>query len=77
MTIAPISSNIATLSKNSFKLKGRNLPKMVNTPTANAMSVADGIAQPLTATGSSMLNQTYMSAGNTIPAIAATAGKVI
>ena len=46
--MAPKSSKIATDSKNSFNEIGTRLPKRLKTPKANAISVAEGIAQPRT-----------------------------
>ena len=44
--MAPMSSTIASVSRNSFRLDGTRGPSSASTPTANAMSVAIGIAQP-------------------------------
>ena len=52
ISIAPKSSNIASAIKNIFKDVGTLFPKSDNTPKANAISVAVGIAQPLSAKSS-------------------------
>ena len=52
MTIAARSSTTATVVKNTFSDSGTRLPSSDKTPSENAMSVAAGMAQPLTATGS-------------------------
>ena len=44
--MAPMSSKIATASKNVFNSAGTRLPNNDNMPTAKAISVATGIAQP-------------------------------
>ncbi|MNO01157.1 hypothetical protein D3C81_2212290 [compost metagenome] len=46
---------IARVIKNSFSDIGTRLPSSASTPSANAMSVAVGIAQPLRAGGLSRL----------------------
>ena len=53
--IAPMSSTIASVSRNSFRLAGTREPAIASTATANAMSVAIGIAQPA-APGPPVLN---------------------
>ena len=50
-----MSSMIASESRNSFKLRGTREPSSASTPSAKAMSVAAGIAQPRSATGSEKL----------------------
>ena len=42
----------ASVSKNSFKAAGTRVPSSDNTPSANAISVAAGMAQPAMLTGS-------------------------
>ena len=44
--MAPMSSTIANVSRKTFRLLGTRAPRIASTPTANAMSVAMGIAQP-------------------------------
>src|SRR3546814_20940111 len=51
MTTAPISSTIATVTRNSFSEVGARLPSSARTPIAKAMSVAAGIAQPCASPG--------------------------
>ncbi|MNP83077.1 hypothetical protein D3C76_1819090 [compost metagenome] len=53
--IAPRSSMIARVIRNSFSETGTRLPSSASTPRAKAMSVAVGMAQPATAAGSSRL----------------------
>ena len=45
--IAPKSSIIAKANKKTFKETGTRLPNNDNTPIEKAISVADGIAHPL------------------------------
>ena len=45
--IAPKSSIIAKAIKKIFKESGTRLPNIYNTPIEKAISVADGIAHPL------------------------------
>src|SRR3954454_20441046 len=45
-TIAPTSSTIASVSRNSLRLAGTRSPAIARIATANAMSVAMGIAHP-------------------------------
>ena len=47
MSIAPKSSIIAKAVKKTFRDKGTLRPNKDNTPNENAISVAEGIAQPL------------------------------
>ena len=47
ITIAPRSSIIAKAVKNTLRDKGTLDPNKDNTPKEKAISVADGIAQPL------------------------------
>lgn len=49
MSIAHKSSIMAIVNIKSFKFDGILFPSKANTPTANAMSVAVGIAQPFIA----------------------------
>ena len=67
MTIAPKSSKIANESKKSFKALGTRLPSSITTPTAKAMSVAVGIAQPLSAKLSPKFSNVKIKAGIAIP----------
>ena len=53
--MAPISSNIARDVRNIFMLVGTREPNKDNIPSANAMSVAAGIAQPFMAVASPAL----------------------
>ncbi|MNY48537.1 hypothetical protein D3C86_1838790 [compost metagenome] len=55
MTIAPRSSMIARVIRNNFSDTGTRLPSSASTPSAKAMSVAVGIAQPSRAGGLSRL----------------------
>ena len=58
MTIAPRSSMIAKATKNTFNDMGTLFPSSDKTPIENAMSVADGIAQPFKVSGVPMLKAT-------------------
>ena len=71
--IAPRSSATAKVSRKIFNVAGARLPTSASTPTANAMSVAIGMPQPLTP-GPPALNARYSAAGTTIPPRAATSG---
>ncbi len=51
MTIAARSSMIARASKKIFKATATRVPNNASNPIANAMSVAAGIAQPLSSEG--------------------------
>ncbi len=73
--MAPMSSTIASVSRKSFRLLGTRAPSNASTPTANAMSVAMGIAQPSSPLPLPTLMATNRSAGTTIPPTAATAGR--
>ena len=53
--IAPMSSKIANDVRKILMLVGTREPSNVKTPSANAISVTDGIAQPFMAKGSSLL----------------------
>jgi hypothetical protein len=53
--IAPRSSRIASASRKILSEDGILEPSKASTPTAKAMSVAEGIAQPFSATGSAAL----------------------
>ncbi|MNV72804.1 hypothetical protein D3C71_1659190 [compost metagenome] len=56
--IAPRSSMMAKVIRNSFSDTGTRLPSSASTPRAKAISVAVGIAQPATAAGfSRLMNQ--------------------
>ena len=71
--MAPMSSTIASVSRNSLRLAGTRGPSSASTPTANAMSVAIGIAQPSSPSPPTLM-ATNRSAGTTMPPTAATAG---
>jgi len=58
MIIAPRSSMIAKANKNIFSEGGAPDPSKANTPSAKAMSVAIGMAQPRNASVSSQLQAT-------------------
>ena len=73
--MAPMSSTMASVSKNSLSIGGIREPSSATTPTANAMSVAIGMPQPDAASPDG-LSMKYSSAGATIPPIAAIAGSV-
>ena len=83
MLAAPRSSTTATLSKNTRRLAGTRLPSSASTPSAKAMSVAAGIAQPwasarvdpASAPGTSSTSARNTSAGAIIPAPAASTGR--
>lgn len=67
---------IASVSRNTRRAGGRNLPTTAITATANAMSVAVGIAQPRRASEPpAALITTKMRAGTTTPPIAAAIGR--
>ena len=65
--IAPKSSIIARAIKKIFKDIGIREPNKDNTPIENAISVAEGIAQPLSVLPVSKLMITYIIAGIAIP----------
>jgi hypothetical protein len=65
---------MASVMRKTLSEVGTRLPSSSSTPRANAMSVAAGIAQPCSATGSRWLNAIYTSAGAIIPPTAAMAG---
>ena len=46
MTMAPMSSTIASASRNSLSAGSTAEPSRLTTPTATAMSVATGMPQP-------------------------------
>ncbi|MOA11850.1 hypothetical protein D3C78_1318090 [compost metagenome] len=52
ITIAPRSSIIARAIRKIFNATGTRLPNNASTPSANAISVAAGIAHPWRAIGS-------------------------
>ena len=52
MIMAPISSIMANASRNSFSAGGMRDPSSASTPSAKAMSVAAGMAQPFMAMAS-------------------------
>ena len=55
ITMAPRSSIIARIIRNTFRAGGTLLPRRAMTPRAKAISVAAGIAQPFKAAGSPIL----------------------
>ena len=55
--IAPKSSIIAKAVKNTFSERGTLLPKRDNTPSEKAISVAEGMAQPLSVAVSFMFQK--------------------
>jgi len=57
ISTATMSSMIASASRNTRTLAGTRRPSRASTPTANAMSVAVGIAQPA-CVGATALNAT-------------------
>ena len=74
MIIAPRSSKIASVSKNTFNDTGARLPTSARIPSAKAMSVAAGMAQPLIVSGLPQLNATKTKAGTIMPPTAAMPG---
>ncbi|MNT96895.1 hypothetical protein D3C72_2390950 [compost metagenome] len=52
MSTATMSSMMASASRKMRSGAGMDLPSSARTPTANAMSVAVGMAQPLRSAGS-------------------------
>ena len=75
MIIAPKSSIIAQAVKKTFNEIGTLEPNKDRTPIEKAISVAEGIAQPLRVSVDSKLITTYINAGNAIPPIAPIIGK--
>src|SRR6267143_2588515 len=73
--MATMSSMMASVSSNIRSAGGTCLPMRDRTPTAKAISVAVGIAQPRRAAGSGLMSR-YSSAGMTTPPTAATMGRV-
>ena len=65
---------MARLNRNTFRGRPTRSPRSDTTPTANAISVAIGIPQP-EAGSPDGLKAKKMSAGKTIPPIAAIAGR--
>ena len=74
MTIAPMSSTIASVSRKTLSELGTPRPTSATTPTAKAMSVAIGIPQPVEPAPPA-LKAAYSAAGTAIPPTAAIAGK--
>ena len=72
-TMAPMSSTIARVSRNTRTCDGRPGPMSASAPRTNAMSVAMTMPQPC-APSPPALMATYSSAGTTIPPSAASAG---
>ena len=73
IAIAMMSSTIATLSRNSRAPADTRSPSSASTPTANAMSVAAGIAHPR-APSPPAVSSTKIAIGSTTPPTAAIAG---
>src|ERR1700730_13958649 len=74
MMIAPRSSMIARASRNTLSDGGARGPSKARTPSAKAISVAVGIAQPRRASSSPQLQARETSAGPAIPPKAPTTG---
>lgn len=72
--IAPRSSTTASDSRNTRALEGRFDAVSARTPSANAMSVATGIAHARSIPGVPQPTPSATSAGTIIPPIAATIG---
>ena len=66
---------MASAVRKTFSEAGTRLPRSDSTPSAKAMSVAVGIAQPGSASGLARLMTTYTSAGTIMPPTAAMPGK--
>ena len=77
ITMAPISSKIASDSKKILRDEGTLLPKNSNIAKEKAVSVAVGIAQPFSAKSSPILHKKNINEGIRIPPNAAIAGKAI
>lgn len=77
ITIAPRSSSTASAVRKTFSPVGTRLPSSASIPSANAMSVAHGIAQPCSATGSALFSEAWMTAGPAIPPSAASVGSIM
>ena len=79
IAMAMRSSTTASVSRNVRMATGRDEPTTARTETANAMSVAVGIAQPCSAVGSppeARLTPRKISAGTSTPPAAATTGRI-
>ena len=76
MTMAPMSSIIASDTRKIFRAMGTRLPSSVNTPRAKAISVAAGIAQPCIAAELCQLKPLYIAAGTAMPPTAAIVGRI-
>ena len=74
--IAIRSSTTAIVDSSSFIPTGTRDPSSASTPSANAISVAVGTAQPRIAAASPWLRATNSSAGTATPAIAQTSGRI-
>ncbi len=70
-----MSSTTARLSNSTRIEVGRFVPARASTPSAKAMSVATGIAQPLDAPGAPRATARNTRAGATMPPSAATTGR--
>ncbi len=66
---------IASPARNTFSEVGMCDPRRASTPSANAMSVADVMAQPRAAAGSLQLKARKISAGTAMPPAAAMPGR--
>jgi hypothetical protein len=73
IAMAMMSSTIATVSRNNLTPEDTRSPSRASTPTANAMSVAAGMAQP-EASSLPAVTARKIPAGSTTPPIAAIAG---
>ena len=76
MMIAPRSSNIASVTRNTFSDTGTRDPSSPRMPSAKAMSVAAGIAQPRIAAASPWFSAIKIATGTTIPPTAPMAGSM-
>ena len=74
IAIAPMSSMIAMASNRALSATGTREPSRASRPSAKAMSVAAGIAQPRKFSGEPRLSATKTIAGIAIPPIAAMMG---
>jgi len=76
ITIAPKSSMIAIASKKIFNAMGARDPINANIPSAKAMSVAVGIAQPFRFSGVPQFTIAKIIPGTAMPPMAAMIGKI-
>ena len=70
-----MSSTTASVKRKSFSGRGTRVPSIARTTTANAMSVAVGMAQPRRS-GPALFNTRYSSAGIAMPPNAASTGRL-